>query len=165
MQRHAETRTVRDVMTQRPFTVSPETRLADLRTLFETRDYNTFPVVDAAGTLLGIATKLDFLRVFRPDVRGRNAGVEQLLELQVADVMRPGVITLEPDLPLAAAVDLMLESRLHSLPVVERRHGGAPVLVGILSRGDLLASLMSAAESGEPPAPSRPPGEAHLARR
>jgi CBS domain-containing protein len=55
--------------------------------------------------------------------------------------MRPGVLTLHPEDELAAAIDLMVETRLRTLPVVERRHGGAPVLIGIVSQGDVLRAL------------------------
>ena len=62
--------------------------------------------------------------------------------------MRPGVFTLEPGQLLEAAIDLMIETRLRSLPVVERPRGGAPRLVGMVSQGDVLRALVA------PPRPS-----------
>lgn len=129
---------VRDVMTSLPVTVSPETSVADLKQLFERHDYNAFPVAEADGTLRGIVTKLDILRSFRPDPLRETPELRAPRAERVADIMRRGIITLEPDDPVVAAVDLMLESRLRSLPVVERRRGQGPVLVGFVSRGDLL---------------------------
>jgi CBS domain-containing protein len=55
--------------------------------------------------------------------------------------MRRGVITLGPGDSVATAVDRMLSSKLRSLPVVERR-GRKDVLVGMVSRGDLIRSLI-----------------------
>ena len=56
-------------------------------------------------------------------------------------LMRRGVVTLAPDDLVSTAVDRMLAMRLRSLPVVERR-GRKPLLVGIVSRGDVLSSLL-----------------------
>lgn len=136
-----ESRRVRDIMTAAPAIVSPDTHVWDLMRLFDSRDFNSLPVVDTQGVLVGIVTKLDLLRVFRPNSDRRVPDAAQVEETTAADLMRPGIITLEPDQPLVAAIDLMLQSRLHSLPVVERPHGGPPLLVGILSRGDLLRAL------------------------
>jgi CBS domain-containing protein len=47
----------------------------------------------------------------------------------------------EPDEPVVAAVDIMVDTRLRSLPVVERGRG-RPVLVGIVSRTDVLKCLV-----------------------
>jgi CBS domain-containing protein len=47
----------------------------------------------------------------------------------------------EPDDTVAEAADLMVHSRLRSLPVVER-HGRERRLVGIVSRTDLLRCLV-----------------------
>jgi CBS domain-containing protein len=42
---------------------------------------------------------------------------------------------------VTTAIDRMLTSKLRSLPVVERRDG-KDVLVGIVSRGDVIRSLI-----------------------
>ena len=57
--------------------------------------------------------------------------------------MRPGVVTLEETDRLDAALDLLIETRFHALPVV-RRYGHGPVLVGILEQRDLLPVLSGA---------------------
>jgi CBS domain-containing protein len=50
------------------------------------------------------------------------------------DVMTTPVIGIEPDMPLAQAVEVMLRERISGLPVIE----ADGTLVGILSEGDLL---------------------------
>jgi CBS domain-containing protein len=67
---------------------------------------------------------------------------------RVEEVMSRGLMAVEPDDSVVAAIDLMLASRLRSLPVVERRAEG-PVLVGIVSRTDILPCLLL--ESDEAP--------------
>lgn len=54
--------------------------------------------------------------------------------------MRHGVVSVEAGDPLVVAADLMVETRLRSLPVVRREPKG-PVLAGIVSQGDLLRGL------------------------
>ena len=50
-------------------------------------------------------------------------------------------MTLAPDDSVTTAIDHMLSSRLRSLPVVNDR-GRKVILAGIVSRGDVLGSLM-----------------------
>jgi len=132
---------VRDVMSTGLKTVGPKTSVRALQGLFATHNFNAFPVVDDAGILLGIVTKLDLLRIFRHDRARLRPRLSELFAEHVEDIMRRRVITLGPCDPVAAAADLMLSSRLRSLPVVERR-GRKGVLVGMVSRGDLMRSLI-----------------------
>ena len=91
-------------------------------------------------TLLGIITKLDLLRVFRPDPRRLLPDLAAIWAERVEDLMRGHVVTVTPEDAVVTAVDCMLSWRFRSLPVVERR-GGKECLVGIVSRGDVLRGL------------------------
>lgn len=151
MKRHVLTTPVSDVMTRAPLTVTRETTIDEIMTLFDRYDLNAFPVVDQAGMLSGIVTRLDLLRLLRAqgNLEAPDPGV--LSSRRVGDIMRPGVVSLEAEDPIVVAADLMVETRLRSLPVVRRR-GGAPVLVGIVSQGDLLRGFrLALAESGPGP--------------
>jgi CBS-domain-containing membrane protein len=140
MERHHTTQTIRQVMTNRPTTVGHKTSVRTLRALFIAYGFNAFPVVDEAGALLGIVTKLDLLRVFRHDPRRLLPELTAISAEHVDDIMRRRVVTVAPDEPVTTAVDRMLSARLHSLPVVERRSGRDRV-IGIVSRGDVLRGL------------------------
>lgn len=140
MTTRATTTPVLDIMTRSPVTVRANVTVGELLALFDRHEFNAFPVLDDRGELCGIVTKLDVLRLLRPDGALRIPGPRDVAQATVADVMRRGVVSVEPRDPLVVAADLMVETRLHSLPVVERR-GGGPVLVGIVSRGDLLRGL------------------------
>jgi CBS domain-containing protein len=137
-----ELRQVRHVMNADPAKVSPDTSVSDLVALFAQRDFEGFPVVDAEERLLGIVTKLDLLRAIRPAALRERPDLKAAAGLEVRDIMRPGVVTLEAEDPAVAAVDLMLETRFHSLPVVSRARGGPPRVVGMVSRGDLLRAFL-----------------------
>lgn len=140
MNKHVMTRPVYEVMTPEPVKVRPEMTVEELLTLFDRHDFNAFPVVDQDGTLLGIVTKLDVLRFLRPDPTLRIPDLPAVSATHVLDIMRTGIVTVEPEDPIVVAADLMVETRLHSLPVVLRR-AGEPTLAGMVSRGDLLRGL------------------------
>ena len=113
----------------------------ELQGFFASYNFNAFPVVDDAGILLGIVTKLDLLRIFRHDRARLRPSLADLWAQDVEDIMRRRVVTVGPRDSVTTAIDHMLTSKLRSLPVVERR-GGKDVLVGIVSRGDVMRSLI-----------------------
>jgi CBS domain-containing protein len=132
---------VQDIMSSRPKTVGPKTPVRELQALFTSYDFNAFPVVDDAGILLGIVTKLDLLRIFRHDRARLRPSLTELWAEHVDDIMRRRVVTLAPGDSVATAIDRMLTSKLRSLPVVERR-GRNERVIGIVSRGDVIRSLI-----------------------
>jgi acetoin utilization protein AcuB len=101
------------------------------------------PVVDGAGSLVGIVTDRDLRhRLFRPDIlrTGNTRPVATLLKgLAVKDLMSSPVVTARPEDELAAAAALMLEHKVGSLPVVE--HGR---VVGVVTETDLLRHIVHA---------------------
>jgi CBS domain-containing protein len=134
------TQMVRDVMTVAPRTVDPRMDLRMLKALFDSYDFNAFPVVDTNGHLLGIVTKLDVLKVVCPDRRRLIPDMKALWAERVEDIMSCGLMAVEPDDTVREAADLMVQSGLRSLPVIEH-HGRTRRLVGIVSRTDLLKCL------------------------
>lgn len=54
--------TVAQAMTADPVTVTPETEIEDVAALMVDRKFHTLPVVDVAGTLVGIVGKHDVLQ-------------------------------------------------------------------------------------------------------
>lgn len=140
MIQRATTMPVYDVMTRAPVTVSPATTVSDLIALFDRHDFNAFPVVDDRGVVRGIVTKLDVLRLLRPDQNLWVPGFAGVSSARVEDIMRRGVVCVEAEDPVVVAAELMVETRLRSLPVVQRKPEG-PVLMGLVSQGDLLRGL------------------------
>jgi CBS domain-containing protein len=85
-------------------------------------------------------TELDVLRLLRPDENLYVPGRSRMSSARVHDIMRHGVVSVEAGDPLVVAADLMVETRLRSLPVIRREPKG-PVLAGIVSQGDVLRGL------------------------
>ena len=137
-------RAVREVMTVRPLTVTPELSLGELKALFEEHDHYVFPVVEG-DRLIGIVSKLDLLRPFRSARLNWRPDFKAGMADRVIDVMTRGTVTVSPDAPISDAIDLMVDYRLHCLPVAER-HDREIRLVGIVSRSDILRWLSVAPE-------------------
>lgn len=131
---------VADVMTADPVCVNPETQVAQAMELFDRHDFNALPVVNADGTLTGIVTKLDLLRVIRPDLAFHVPEADAVAALPVRKIMRTSVVNVEAEDALTTAMELMVSTRLRSLPVI-RRGGGTPRLIGILTQGDVMRAF------------------------
>ena len=134
------TRLVRDVMSAVPVSLPPATPVHELLARFDRHDFNAFPVVDETGRLVGVVSKLDVLRLSLGAGPGTDRPVHDLAHERVANFMSRDLVTVAPDDPLDVAGRRMVEARLHSLPVVEQSEG-VPLLLGIVSRGDVLRAL------------------------
>jgi CBS domain-containing protein len=141
-----EMNAVYDMMSTSPVTVGPMTSIGNLLALFDRHDFNAFPVVDHYNRLVGIVSKLDVLKLFLGP-RGSTPASDAVATTYVAGVMRRKPVFVEPRDAITAAGNLMVKTKLRSLPVIERREG-RPVLVGMLSRGDVLRWLRSQLAEG-----------------
>jgi len=115
---------VRDVMTPDPVVAHEEDPAEPLLALFEQRDFNAVPVVNAEGHLVGVVTKLSLLRLFR-QVTGRGiADPVEPSSLRVRDVMDVRSVWVEATDALDAVVHRM--TRHHVRSVLVRRNSLAP---------------------------------------
>jgi acetoin utilization protein AcuB len=132
---------VHDMMSTSPVTVGPLTSIGTLLALFDRHDFNAFPVVDHGNRLVGIISKLDVLKLLLGS-RGSTPATDAIATTYVAGVMRRKPVFVNPHDAITAAGNLMVVSKLRSLPVIERQEGRS-LLVGMLSRGDVLRWLRS----------------------
>jgi CBS domain-containing protein len=134
--------TVGDVMTREVVTVAPDATFKDAVRLLERHRVSGLPVVDAQGRLVGIVTEADLLNKAEkrePDAyvlesRRHRLDRSRAAALDVASAMSTEVATVLPDSPIALAARQMHSRGFKRLPVVDE----AGLLVGIVSRGDLL---------------------------
>jgi CBS domain-containing protein len=115
-----------------------------IETLFKKHDFNAFPVVEA-GKMLGIVTKLDFLRAFAFTTSQIVPHFDELMRRTVADVMTEAVVHVEPAEPLTRVLQLMVNLRNRSFPVV----GADGQLVGMISREDVMRALRETTREAE----------------
>jgi CBS domain-containing protein len=138
--------------------VNPETPLADVQRLFVEEEIHGAPVVDDEGTILGVVTSQDLLRVaederdtavvdadyFRDDLEFSGPDwsampedfQDRLRNLTAADAMTREVVTVGPDATVTQVASALRKNRIHRVFVVD---GGE--LVGVISTFDLLECL------------------------
>lgn len=127
---------VKDVMTHEVRTVTSHTTAGELRKLFEQYDYNCFPVLEE-DKLVGVVTKFDFLKtlVFQPT--SMTPAYEELMKRPVRDFMTRTPFHVGPEHPLTRVLQLMIETRKNSFPVLDERGH----LAGIITYSDLLKHI------------------------
>lgn len=111
-----------DVMTREPFVIGAHTRLPRVAEVMLQRKLKRLPVVDGAGKLLGIVSRVDLLRlVAGGDVEEEApAGSVGLTgDLPLARVMRRDVPTVGPDATLAEVCQAIVSTRLHRALVID----------------------------------------------
>ena len=126
----------RDAMTRDVISVTPNMTARELWSLFKKHDFDSFPVLEGER-IIGVVTKFDFLRnlIFRrtsmvPDY-------EDLMKRRVYEFMTSPPFTVQPEHPLNRVLELMVESRKRSFPVVDDDLN----LLGIITHTDLLKHL------------------------
>ncbi len=159
-------RRVAEVITRNPVAVSPATPLSELVRLLVGREYRALPVVDADQHVVGIVTssdlverggaplRLELLGALSPDALATELQALEAAGRSAADVMTREVVTVQPETDLATAAHLMVTRGLKRMPVVDAEGR----LVGMLSRFDILRSLVDGAPhpAPEPAGPAAP---------
>jgi CBS domain-containing protein len=130
-------------MTHPVKTVTRRSTMRELETLFEKHDFNAFPVVED-GEMVGLVTKFDFLKTFAFTSGQMLPHYDELMSRTVGEVMMEAVVHVEPGAPLTRVLQLMVNLKARSFPVVAPdRH-----LVGIISREDIMRALKEATQEG-----------------
>ncbi len=125
--------TARDVMTRSLVTLRPETPFLDAISILLTKDISGAPVVDADGTLLGVLSEMDCLRVV---AAGEFHDSGHYTGVVVGDLMSAMNHTIEPELDLYAVAATFVRLGVRRLPILENGK-----LIGQVSRRDVLAAL------------------------
>lgn len=112
----------------KPFTVSKDMTLAEVRTIMDDHGYSGFPVVDADNKLQGIITGRDM----------RGAG--DLYSIQVSDVMTPldSLITAPPSTTIEEARTILYAHRIEKLPLMNEEGR----LAGLITETDIQKRAM-----------------------
>jgi len=132
-------RQVRDLMTERVFTLRENDRLLDLEELMSSRHVLHVPIVDREGELVGLVTHRDLARGVLGRIDDLPIGVEEdlLRRRRVGEIMVTEPETIEPDTALREAAEIMLENKIGCLPVTEGTR-----LVGILTEADFVRDYL-----------------------
>jgi CBS domain-containing protein len=133
--------TVGALMTRPAVTVRPDTTIGALTALMAAHPFNGFPVVDEMGVLQGLVTHADLLKRYLAPYRRFIATLEDTWAGTVSAIMSRHPIALYPVEPAVKAIQLMVDHRLRTIPVVEETTAGAR-LVGVITRRDVVRALL-----------------------
>jgi len=140
MKTQQEHRTVRDLMTPAPLSVSPNTPVDEAQALMQRHHIRHLPVLED-GRLVGIVSDRD-IRLVLPSPATSLAVHEigyLLTRLTVGEIMTYFPVTIGADRLVAEAVKRMLAYKIEALPVVEHDK-----LIGIVTRTNLLQAFLQA---------------------
>jgi CBS domain-containing protein len=138
-----KTTTVQDVMTASVVAVREDADFKEMVTAMRSRRIGAFPVLDAAGRVIGVVSEADLLA--KEATPGPPPGLVRLAWMlterskatgvTAAEVMTKPAVTIRGDVPATEAARLMQSRRVKQLPVVD--DDGR--LRGIVSRADVLS--------------------------
>ena len=142
-----------DVMVRDVITVKPDDKVADAIELLSTYDISALPVVDGNGKIVGILSEADLIQ--REEIGTQNQHqrwLETILPAsklakefakshgqRVEEVMTTRVVAASENTSLSEIAKLLEKHRIKRIPIVKNG-----VLVGIVSRSNLIQALASA---------------------
>jgi CBS-domain-containing membrane protein len=128
-------------MTRDVKTVGRSVTLRELGDLFEKDDFNTYPV-EENGQVVGLVSKFDHLACFVFTPAHMMPRYNDLMKRTVADIMTSDFIYVGADTRLTRVLQLMVDHRIRSMPVVDNHQR----LAGIISREDVMHALQRCAD-------------------
>jgi CBS domain-containing protein len=90
--------------------------------------------------MLGIVTKVDFLRAFAFTTGQIMPHYDEMMRRPAVEMMTEAVVHVEPTTPLTRVLQLMVSLKSRSFPVI----GPDRQLVGMISREDVIRALKEA---------------------
>lgn len=153
---------VKDIMTMKVITVSPDTEIVKAARLLLENRINGMPVVDSDGHLVGILCQSDLITQqkklplpsvftlldgFIPLISPKNfeKEVQKIAASTVAQAMtRRPLVVVSPETDIEEVARLMVDKKLHTLPVIE-----GDKLVGVVGKEDVLKTLLPQQENQE----------------
>jgi CBS domain-containing protein len=126
--------TVGDVMALEPIIIRADASLGDAVTLLERQHIHGLPVVDAAGSLVGVLSQTDLLRARSTEFLWANWP-----GLAVRHLMTSPALTIHRSTPLADAARKMERHHVHRLVVVADDDETLPI--GLVSTTDLVRAM------------------------
>jgi len=132
--------TVRDIMSHRVDSVTPETSVRDAVDLMVRHRLRALPVVGEKREVLGIVSEWDIMRALLPQIPRAGgetvASDEALRQLKIRDIMSRSVLCISEDMGVDEVANTMINKDVEQFPVVSEGK-----LTGFLTRGDIIRKL------------------------
>jgi len=143
----------KDIMTREVFSVTVDTDVQELSRLFVEKGVSSMPVMDDKERLQGIVTETDLVEQDKPlhiptvvslfdwviyleSEKNFREEVEKITARKVGDICSREPKTCDPDTPVNEIAALMVENKVHLVPVVEGDR-----VVGVVARLDIIRSM------------------------
>ena len=152
----------RDIMTRDVATVRAQTPVHDIAKLMTERHISGLPVVDAEGRIIGVVTEADLLHRVETHTEKKSSWWLKLFSDSDAlarefskahgrtagDIMTRNVVAVPENATIDVIADAFDARRIKRVPVVR-----GDLLVGIVSRGDIVRALLRLTEQAAPTPP------------
>ena len=142
-----------DIMTTEIHTVHLDTEIKALAKTFVEHNVNAMPVVDGAGALVGMVTQTDLVEQDKPlhiptvislfdwviYLESPKTFLEEVRKVtarKVGEICSKDVVTCTPETPVATVASLMVDNKVHLVPVVAEEQ-----IVGVVARLDIIRSM------------------------
>jgi len=143
----------RDIMTADVITVRPHTTVQELASILSENNISGMPVVDDAGSVIGIVTEHDLIskekRLHIPTVvqifdsfiylessKKFEEDMKKMVAGTVEGIMTKEVVTVDEDAGLSEIATVMSEKDIHLLPVMS-----GDKLVGVVGKKDIVRAM------------------------
>jgi len=146
-----------DIMSTPAIACRPDTFVEDVAELLADREISGIPVVNGDGEVVGVISERDLAHAlggplmrlvlrgpmrtgpFLRDPVSRNGG-------RVQDIMTIPAMLAHPETPVHTLADIMVKEQVNRIPIV-RAHR----LIGVVTRGDVLAAVAGLVHGGVKP--------------
>lgn len=148
--------TAKEIMNKKVITIKKDASINELSELLVNNKISGVPVLDENGSLAGIVSEgdiivqnsdLHFPRYFKlldaiiylESLNKFKRNLQKHLATKVEDIMTVKVKIVDEDTPINEIADIMLDSRVNRLPVMDKNNK----LVGIITRADIVKSMVT----------------------
>lgn len=136
--------TARELMTENPATLTAQATIAEAWDLMRELEIRHVPVIQD-GALVGMLSDRDLARVDIASLLMAEGGgaAGQDFGMPIGGLMSTDVIFVQPETELSDVIDLLVESRVGALPVIDP---DTRAVVGIVSYIDVLRAIQDQLE-------------------
>ena len=148
-------KTAQDIMTKNVVSVTLETSVRDLARALLNNNISGVPVLDKKGKLCGIATESDLIFqnkrlhvppfitildsfLFLDNPEKMEHELKKIAGATVLDIYTEEVVSIEPGTPLDEIATIMIEKKMHTLPVLSENGE----MVGIVGKKDIIRTIL-----------------------
>lgn len=124
---------IKDVMTKDVIYMDSKSTLEEVYNVIKNKKVHQIPITTFGKKVVGIINKKILLNLLINDIES----AKETLRKKVEDLYLPEIIVAEPETDIKRVVQIMLDSRLDAIPIVDEND----ILIGIVSKSDILRAV------------------------